>query len=167
MWNIFSMPWNIFQWSLRKQFILWSASSRSKRNWVSSPKPKLIIAGIVDHICNTNTEETTRQKMAWNSMTILLIHLKKSKPVKDTSIKIQSWTVSEDNNQDYPLIVYLYTHVYKHENTHITQTLAYTNTQICAHTHTLNIWKGNAILARDFQWWTSFAERRNISDEGW
>lgn len=65
MWNIFSMPWNIFQWSLRKQFILWSASSRSKRNWVSSPKPKLIIAGIVDHICNTNTEETTRQKIQW------------------------------------------------------------------------------------------------------
>lgn len=73
--------------------------------------------------------------MAWNSMTILLISLKNPKPVRDTSIKIQSWTVSEDNNQDCPLIVYLYTHVYKHENTHITQTLAYANTQICAHTH--------------------------------
>lgn len=45
------------------------------RNRVSSPDWKLIIASMVAYIWNANTEEI-RQKMTWNSIDILLVHLK-------------------------------------------------------------------------------------------
>lgn len=103
------------------------------RNRVSSPDWKLIIASMVAYIWNANTE-AIRQKMTWNSITILLVHLKNPSQWEIFSSKSRVGQYLKTISKII-LIVYMCTHVYKHQNRHFfTNTHVQKYTDMCTHT---------------------------------